>query len=257
MEQAFSWWSFCRNGMEPDRLCKEAARIGYAGVEMPPPEIWPVAQKAGLRIVSLVGHGSIADGLNRWANHDRIESEIVAKLEIARQWNVPNLIVFSGNRNGLSDDEGADATVAGLNRLAPLAEAAGVTLVMELLNSKINHADYQADHTEWGLDVCLRVGSPRVKLLYDIYHMQVQEGDIIATIQKHGAEWFGHYHTAGVPGRNELSETQELNYPAIVHAIAQTGYDGFIGHELLPKGDPIAALQQAFEVCSLAPPAPQ
>ena len=251
MEQAFSWWSFCRNGIEPERLCKEAARMGYAGVEMPPPEMWPIAQKAGLRIVSLAGHGSIADGLNRRENHDRIESEIAEKLEIARQWNIPNLIVFSGNRNGLSDADGADATIAGLKRLAPLAESAGVTLVMELLNSKSNHPDYQADRTEWGVDVCQQVGSPRVKLLYDIYHMQVQEGDIIATIQKHGAEWFGHYHTAGVPGRHELDAAQELNYPAIVRAIAQTGYNAFIGHELLPKGDPIAALQQAFDVCQI------
>lgn len=252
MKQAFSWWAFAKNE-EPERLVREAARIGYAGVEMPPPDLWPVIRDAGLRIVSIGGHQSLSDGLNKRDNHARIENEIAAKLELAKEWDIPHLIVFSGNRNGQSDHAGAEATIAGLQRVAPLAEKAGVTLIMELLNSKVNHPDYQADRTEWGVRVCQAVASPRVKLLYDIYHMQIMEGDIIATLQKYGPEFFAHYHTAGVPGRHDLDDAQELNYPAIVRALAQTGYDGYLGHEFLPKGEPVTALQKAFEVCRDAP----
>ena len=256
MKQAFSWWAFAKN-VEPERLVKEAARIGYAGVEMPPPDLWPVIRDAGLRIVSIGGHQSLSDGLNKWENHTRIEDEISAKLELAKEWDIPYLIVFSGNRNDQSDEAGAEATIAGLQRVAPLAEKANVTLIMELLNSKVNHPDYQADKTEWGVHVCQAVASPRVKLLYDIYHMQIMEGDVIATLQKYGPEFIAHYHTAGVPGRHDLDDAQELNYPAIVRALAQTGYDGYLGHEFLPKGEPVAALQNAFEVCQEGPPAPQ
>ena len=257
MNQAFSWWAFCKNKdpnllwREAAALCREAARIGYIGVEMPPFELWLLIKDFGFKIVSIGGHQSLGDGLNKTENHDRIAGEIEQNLQKARQWNIPNLIVFSGNRNGLTDEAGAEATIAGLKRLAPLAEAANVTLVLELMNSKIDHPDYQADHTEWGVRVCQAVNSPRVKLLYDIYHMQTMEGNVIATIQKYGPEFFAHYHTAGVPGRHELNDAQELNYSAIVSAIAQTGYTGFIGHEFLPKGDPVAALEHAFAVCDI------
>ena len=250
IRQSLSWWCFARNGMEPERLLREAARIGYAAVELIGEQHWPLIKEHGLRIAAVSGHGTLTDGLNRRENHDRIAGEIAANLEKAVQWQIPNLIVFSGNRNGLADDEGAKITAECLRRVAPLAEQAGVNLVLELLNSKVNHPDYQADHTAWGVRVCEMVGSPRVKLLYDIYHMQVMEGDVIATIRAHHAH-IGHYHTAGVPGRHDLDETQELYYPAIVRAIAETGYDGFLGHEFVPKGDPIAAIEAAFHTCTI------
>ncbi len=158
---------------------------------------------------------------------------------------IPNLLCFSGNRNGLDDEVGAEITAAGLARIAPAAEEAGVTLVLELLNSKVDHPDYQADHTAWGVQVCRAVGSPRVKLLYDIYHMQIMEGDIIRTIQA-VHPFIGLYHTAGNPGRNDLDDEQELNYAAILRAIRATGYTGYISHEFIPKGDPAAALRTTF-----------
>ena len=167
-----------------------------------------------------------------------------------RDRGIPALICFSGNRNaGQSDEDGLEATVAGLKRAAPYAERRGVNLNLELLNSRVDHPGYQADHTAWGAEVCRRVGSPRVRLLYDIYHMQIMEGDVIRTIGDN-IRWIGHFHTAGNPGRKDLDDSQELQYAAICAAIAETGYDLFLAHEFTPKGDPIEALRRAFEVCS-------
>jgi hydroxypyruvate isomerase len=250
IKQSIAWWCFVPRLLAPEALMRAAAEIGYAGVEIVPPEHWQLAREHGLEIASIVGHASIAEGLNRREHHERIEREIVANLKLAEQWAIPNLICFSGNRAGLADAEGAEVTAEGLRRLAPAAEAAGVTLILELLNSKINHPDYQCDHTDWGAEVCRAVGSPRVKLLYDIYHMQVMEGDIIDTIRRN-SDLIGHYHTAGVPGRHEIDETQELSYPAIVRAIGATGYNGYLGQEFVPQGDPIVALKAAFELCKL------
>jgi hydroxypyruvate isomerase len=248
MKQAVAWWCLTPRALTPEQLVRAAAEIGYAGIELAEPEYWPLIRAHGLTIVSTRGHESLTDGLNRRENHDRIEREVLANLKVAAQWGIPVLICFSGNRNGLADDLGAEITAAGLRRVARAAEDADVTLALELLNSKVNHPDYQCDHTAWGLRVCELVGSPRVKLLYDIYHMQVMEGDVMRTIRDHHAA-FGHYHTAGNPGRNELDETQELNYRAIVRAIRETGYDGYIGQEFIPRGEPVAALRAAFEVC--------
>jgi hydroxypyruvate isomerase len=248
MKQAVAWWCLTPRALTPEQLVRAAAEIGYAGIELAEPEYWPLIRAHGLTIVSTRGHESLTDGLNRRENHDRIEREVLANLKVAAQWGIPVLICFSGNRNGLADDLGAEITAAGLRRVAWAAEDAGVTLALELLNSKVNHPDYQCDHTAWGLRVCELVGSPRVKLLYDIYHMQVMEGDVMRTIRDHHAA-FGHYHTAGNPGRNELDETQELNYRAIVRAIRETGYDGYIGQEFIPRGEPVAALRAAFDVC--------
>jgi hydroxypyruvate isomerase len=248
MKQAVAWWCLTPRALTPEQLVRAAAEIGYAGIELAEPEYWPLIREHGLTIVSTRGHESLTDGLNRRENHDRIEREVLANLKVAAQWGIPVLICFSGNRNGLADDLGAEITAAGLRRVAWAAEDAGVTLALELLNSKVNHPDYQCDHTAWGLRVCELVGSPRVKLLYDIYHMQVMEGDVMRTIRDHHAA-FGHYHTAGNPGRNELDETQELNYRAIVRAIRETGYDGYIGQEFIPRGEPVAALRAAFDVC--------
>jgi hydroxypyruvate isomerase len=249
IKQSLAWWCFGR-ALAPETLIAEAKRIGYAGVEMCPQEHWQKVRDGGLRIVTEGGHASLTDGLNKPENHDRIEREINAKLELAQKWDIPALIVFSGNRNGLADEKGIETTARGLQRVAKAAEDAGVTLVLELLNSKVNHPDYQCDRTAWGVAVCQAVNSPRVKLLYDIYHMQIMEGDVIRTIRDNIA-YIGHFHTAGNPGRNDLDEEQELYYPAICRAIAATGYDGYVGQEFSPKGEPVAALEQAFKVCDI------
>lgn len=251
IRQSFSWWCFVRDASHAEHVVSGAAKIGYEACELLGEDFWPLARRYGLTIAAVPGHESLTDGLNRRANHERIEQEVRRRLEQAVAWGIPNLICFSGNRNGLDDRTGLEVTAEGLARLAPLAEDAGVTLVLELLNSKVDHPDYQADHTAWGLEVCRMVGSPRVKLLYDIYHMQIMEGDVIRTISD-SATAIGHYHTAGVPGRRDMDETQELYYPAIMRAVANTGYGGFVGHEFIPKGDPVEALRRAYELCGVS-----
>jgi hydroxypyruvate isomerase len=249
-KQSVSWWCF-KDLLSPEALVSAAAEIGYAGVELVEEAHWPLIRDHGLRITAISGHTSITDGLNDRAQHARILGELEASLEKAARWNIPNVICFSGSRRTLSDAHGIEATAEALRRAAPLAEAAGVTLVLELLNSRVDHPDYQCDRTAWGVQVCAQVGSPHVRLLYDIYHMQIMEGDIIATIQAH-AGWFAHYHTAGVPGRHEIDGSQELHYPAIARAIAETGYTGFVGQEFIPIGDPIAGLRHAFAACDVS-----
>jgi hydroxypyruvate isomerase len=238
------WWCFVPKLLTPEALLRSAAEIGYAGIELAGSAYWPMIADAGLEIATERGHESLTDGLNRRENHDRIEREITANLALAQQWKIPTLICFSGNRGGLDDEAGAEHTAEGLRRVARAAEEAGVTLALELLNSKVNHPDYQCDRTDWGAKVCEWVDSPRVKLLYDVYHMQVMEGDVIRTIQTHH-RLFGHYHVAGNPGRHEPDAGQELNYPAIYAAIRATGYAGHVGMEFVPAGDPIAALRNA------------
>jgi hydroxypyruvate isomerase len=250
LKQSVSWWCFARDPLTPRDLVRAAADIGYAAIELAGQEHWQLIKDHGLTIASTGGHQSIVSGLNRRDQHERIEKEILASIALAERWAIPNLICFSGSREGLGDMEGAEITAEGLRRVAPAAESAGVNLVIELLNSKVDHPDYQCDHTAWGLQVCQMVDSPRVRLLYDIYHMQIMEGDIIRTIRAHHA-FFAHYHTAGNPGRNDMDDTQELNYPPIMRAILETGYDGYIGHEFIPKGDPIAALRAAYELCDV------
>ena len=247
IKQSLAWWAV-KGTLTPDVLIREAKRIGYHGVEMCPVEQYAPVTDAGLKIVTTGGHHSISDGLNRAANHDRIEREINENLELAVKWGIPALIVFSGERKGLSDEEGAEVTAQGLSRVAKAAEDAGVTLILELLNSKVDHPDYQCDRTVWGAKVCATVNSPRVKLLYDIYHMQIMEGDLIRTIRGNLAH-IGHFHTAGNPGRHELNDTQEIYYPPIMRTIAESDYTGYVGQEFVPVGDPIVALEQAYKVC--------
>jgi hydroxypyruvate isomerase len=237
--------------MSPHGFLRTVADVGYEGVDLVPEDYWPLVKEHGLAIAAIDGHGSIAAGLNRRENHPRIAREICARLALAEKWGISNLICFSGDRGGLDDATGAAITAEGLSKVAGAAEDAGVTLALELLNSKIDHPDYQCDRTAWGIDVCRLVGSPNVKLLYDIYHMQIMEGDIIRTIQT-CHPFFGHYHTAGNPGRHELDQTQELNYPAILRALVATGYEGYVGQEFVPVGDPTAALRAAFEVCNVS-----
>lgn len=242
---SFTWWSFADRGADARTLIAATAGMGYDGIEMAEEEWWPVIAEAGLAIASHRGHGTLEDGLNNPANHDRIEREILANIELAQQWGTPTLIVFSGNARGLSAEAGIEQTVRGLNRVARAAESAGVTLALELLNSRVDHPDYQCDRTAWGLSVIEQVNSPAVRLLYDVYHMQIMEGDVIRTIEaRHPA--FGHYHVAGNPGRHEPDLAQELWYPAIYAAIANTGYAGWVGMEYIPRADPLASLQASL-----------
>jgi len=250
IKQSISWWCFAQRGMTIERMVRIAADIGYEAIELVEQEHWQFIKDHGLTIASLKGQSSIEEGFNRREHHDHLEREVCANIALAAQWGIPNVIVFSGNRDGLDDKTGAEITAQGLKRLARTAQDEGVTMILELLNSKVDHPDYQADKTIWGVQVCQMVDSPVVRLLYDIYHMQVMEGDIIRTIrQYHG--YFAHYHMAGNPGRQELDERQELQYKPIIQAIAATGYKGYLGQEFIPTGDPEVALRQAFEICNI------
>jgi hydroxypyruvate isomerase len=251
LRQSFSWWCFANRGLEPEALLSTAKKIGYEAVDLIDEELWPLATKQGLRIAAISGHGTLTDGLNRRENAQRIEEELKAKIIKAEKWKIPALICFSGNRGGLEDQPAIAQCAETLSRVAPFAQNAGVTLVMELLNSKVDHPDYHCDRTPWGVQVIRQADSPAVKLLYDIYHMQVMEGDVIRTIRKNH-QHFGYYHTAGNPGRCEPDERQELYYPAIYSAILATGYCGFISHEFIPEGDLQQALAAAFAACAAA-----
>ena len=237
-----------------DDVFREAKAIGYAAVEMWSreddfEEVLELARKHRLVVASMCGHNSLPDGLNKRSNHERIEHELKESIDIAKRAGIPGVICFSGNRQPWqSEIEAIEAVADGLKRIAPYAEKQGVNVNMELLNSKVDHPGYQCDHTAWGVAVCERVNSPRVKLLYDIYHMQIMEGDVIRTIREN-IRWIGHFHTAGNPGRNDMDDTQELNYAGICTAIAQTDYDLYVGHEFMPKGEPIEALRRAFALC--------
>lgn len=250
IKQSVCYWCFANRGVTSEQLIKSAAEIGYASFDMPPEEYWGMIKDHGLKIATIVGHASLTDGLNKRSNHNRIEQEILKNIDIAAENGIVGLICFSGNRNGLPDDEGIEITAEGLLRVAKAAEEKKVYLFLELLNSKRDHKDYQCDHTAWGVEVVKRVNSPFVKLLYDIYHMQIMEGDVIQTIRDN-IQYIGHFHTAGNPGRRDLDEEQELYYPAIMRAIKETGYDMYVGQEFVPKGDPIEALRSAFKICDV------
>jgi hydroxypyruvate isomerase len=250
ISQSVAWWCFVPDKLTPERFVKAVAGAGYKAVELVPPEYWSLVADHGLALSAIAAHQPLTIGLNRRDLHDRLEEEIKASIENAKRLKIPNLICFSGNRNGLDDKAGIENTAEGLARVAPAAEAAEITLALELLNSKVDHPDYQADHTTWGVKVCQAVASPRVKLLYDIYHMQVMEGDIINTLRSI-KDYISYYHTAGNPGRNDLDEDQELFYPAILKAIKKTGHAGYVTHEFVPKGDPIIALKATFDTCAI------
>ena len=242
-QQSISHWCFA-NASDADFAA--VYELGVRGIELAPPESWPKFRDMGFSIVSHGGHKSIESGFNRRENHARIWDELRASLELAQKFEIPNLIVFSGNREGLDDSEGAKICVEGLNAIKAEAESAGVTLIMELLNSRVNHKDYQCDTTAWGAQVVSQVNSPRVKLLYDIYHMQIMEGDLIRTIRDN-IDHIAHFHTAGNPGRNDLDDNQEIFHPPIARAIDDLGYSGWVGHEFIPKKPMVEAVREAFE----------
>ena len=247
--QSFSWWCFANRGLGPEALLAVAAKIGYEAVDLIEEELWPLAVRQGLRIAAINGHASLENGLNRSENADRIVDELKVRVAQAAKWKIPALICFSGSRGDLEDQPAMAQCAETLSRVASCAHDAGVTLVLELLNSKVDHPDYQCDHTSWGVQVVEQVNSPAVKLLYDIYHMQIMEGDVIRTIP-HNHQHFAYYHTAGNPGRGQPGERQEINYPAIYSAILATGYRGFISHEFFPENDPREALLGAFTACA-------
>ncbi len=247
LKQSVARW--CYSQMSLDDLCQAAARIGLKGIDLVDSKDWPTVQKYGLVPAMTPGGGTIADGLNRKENHDRLEHEFRENIENAAKAGVPNVITFSGNRRGLPDEIGLANCVTGLNRVKKIAEDKGVTICLELLNSKVNHKDYQCDHTEWGVAVMKGVDSPRVKLLYDIYHMQIMEGDIIRTIRDN-IQYIAHFHTGGVPGRHEIDNTQELNYGAVAKAIVDLGFQGYMAHEFVPAApDGIQSLEAAAKLC--------
>jgi len=242
--------------MSLESLFREISAIGYSAVELwnrddEFGEIVETARRYSLVVASMCGHQSLEDGLNERSNHDRIESELKLSIEIAAEFGIPGVICLSGNRrDGLNEEDGIIAVADGLRRVAPYAEEKKINLNLELLNSKVDHPGYQCDHTSWGVAVCERVSSPRVKLLYDIYHMQIMEGDVIRTIREN-IEWIGHFHTAGNPGRADMDDTQELNYRGICAAIAELSYNGYVGHELVPKADLEQALRDTFAICNV------
>ena len=235
-----------------DDMAREAARLGCKGFDLIEPADWPILKKHGLlpTMYPPGPGGTISDALNRTENHARLEKLMHDALDLSAANGAPNVITFSGNRRGMSDAEGADNCVTFLNKVKAHAEEKGVTICMELLNSKIDHPGYMCDHTSWGVRVMEGVGSPNVKLLYDIYHMQIMEGDLIATIRRN-IQWIGHFHTGGVPGRHQLDDSQEVNWAGVMKAIGDTTFRGYIAHEFVPTDHPLQFLTQAVEMCDV------
>ena len=251
LKQSVSRWPFAN--VPFDRFCQEAATMGIRAIDLLRPKDWERVRAHGL--VCSMGEPTdrqdfIATGFNDRTHHPMLLAELEETIPLAARHNVPNVIAMFGNREGRRDGESIAACVEGLREIAPLATEHGVTVCVELLNSKVDHQDYQGDRTWFGIEVIDGVESPHVKLLYDIYHMQIMEGDVIRTIRD-TIQHIAHFHTGGVPGRHELDESQELNYRAVATAIADQGFQGYLAHEFNPTGDPMAALRQAVETCDV------
>lgn len=225
--------------------------MGLKAIDLLNEDEWEVPRRYGL-ICSMGygGGGEIPSAMNRLENHARIEEAFRKSIPLAAKLGVPNIITFSGNRAGMTDDEGAKNSIIGLNRVKKIAEDHGVTICMELLNSKVDHKDYMCDHTAWGVRVMQEVNSPHVKLLYDVYHMQIMEGDLIRTTTQN-INWIGHFHTGGVPGRHELDDTQEVQWDGVMRAIAATNFAGYVAHEFIPTRDPLTCLREAVDLCDV------
>jgi hydroxypyruvate isomerase len=249
IHHSVSQW--CYDDIPLEEFAKACKEMGIESVELLYEKDWATVIKAGLKCA--VGYATdwgIPKGFNHTANHEKLITDFEAMIPKAAAAGVPNLICFSGNREGQNDNEGMINCAKGLRKLMPTAEKYGVTIIMELLNS-YGHKDYQCDKTSWGSALCEMIGSERFKLLYDIYHMQIMEGNIIDTITSH-SQYIGHYHTGGVPGRHELDETQELYYPAIMNAIVKTGYKGFVGQEFVPsQKDKLESLRKCIRICDV------
>jgi len=248
IKQSVCKWCFGKVPLET--FAGACAAMGLRSIELVEPNEWDILKRHGL-ICAMTPSHSIGKGLNRVENHDECLGKIRKSIEATAAAGFPNVICFSGNRAGMDDEEGLKNCAAALKQIVSFAEEKNVTICMELLNSKRNHADYMCDRTAWGARLVRSVGSERFRLLYDIYHMQVQEGDVIDTI-KEFADCIGHYHTAGVPGRHEIDASQELNYPAIMKAIVDTGFDGYVAQEFTPRSkDPMGSLRQAVNICDI------
>ena len=243
---------WCYPDLNLEELCHVANELGLVGIDLIGPKGWSTLKKNNL--ISTMCNGaeiSLTKGFNHKNYHNRLVDNYLEHIDFVADAGYTNLICFSGNRNGMDDETGLKNSVEGLKKILGRAEKRGVVIQMELFNSKINHPDYMCDNTPWGIELCKRLDSPNFKLLYDIYHMQISEGDIIRTIQDHH-QYFGHYHTAGVPGRNEIDETQELFYPAIMQAIVATGFKGYVAQEFIPTAkDPVESLRRAISICDV------
>ena len=249
LSQSVCRW--CYGDIPLRTFCREVARVGLTAVDLLHPHEWAIAREHGLSCSTGYGRGgTLTDGLNDPANHAAIVRNLERTLPEAARAGVANVITFVGNRRGMTDAEGIDHCVSGLRRLAPVAENENVTIVLEMANSRVDHLDYQGDHTAFGVEVVERVASPRVKLVYDVYDMQIMEGDIIRTIQANQAS-IGLYHTGGVPGRREIDRRQEINWRAVATAIVETGFTGYLAHEFVPTRDPIASLRYAVRLCDV------
>lgn len=247
INQSVSKW--CYGKFSLDEMCQIGKKMGLKAIDLLSPNDFPTLKKHGL-VCSMINTHDLRKGLNRKENHERCLAQIRSAIDAAAEYEFPNVITFPGNRAGMPDDVGIENMTTALKQIAGYAERKKVTICIEYLNSKVNHKDYMFDKMAWGVEVCKRVGSERVKVLYDIYHAQIMEGDIIRTIQDYH-EYIGHYHTGGNPGRNEIDETQELYYPAIMHAIVKTNYNGYVAHEFIPKRDPIESLAYAVRICDV------
>ena len=249
LKQSVSRW--CYGKIPMPEFCKAVAGLGLTAIDLLGEADWPVVRDHGL-ICSMgnAGGGSIPDGLNVKANHDNIVRNFERLIPKAKALQVPNVITFFGNRRGMSDEEATANCIEGLNRVKKIGEENGVTICVELLNSKIDHKDYQGDRSKFGVEIVKAVASPRVKLLYDIYHMQIMEGDLIRTIRENH-EYFAHFHTGGVPGRHELDGTQEVDWRAVATAIADLKFEGYFAHEFVPTRDPLTSLKEAIVLCDV------
>jgi hydroxypyruvate isomerase len=247
INQSVSQWCFGKWSL--DELCQVSKKLGLKAIDLLGPNDFETVKKHGL-VVSMVNSHPLGNGLADKKFHDACLAKLRETIDATSVAGFPNVISFSGNRRGIPDDVGIENAVEALKKIVGYAEQKRVTIVLEYLNSKVDHKDYMFDKTAWGVEVCKRVGSDRVKILYDIYHAQIMEGDIIRTIKQNGA-YIGHYHTGGNPGRNEIDDTQELYYPAIMRAIAETGFKGYVAHEFIPKQDPLTSLTYAARICDV------
>ena len=243
---------WCFSDMSVEKLSVEAKRIGLKGIDLVGPKDWPILKEHGLESTMCNGAEiNLIDGWNTKANHPILIKNYTEMIELVAKAGYKNLICFSGNRRGMDDETGLKNCTEGLKKVLAIAEKNKVVLSMELLNSKVDHKDYQCDKSAWGIELCKRIGSENFKLLYDIYHMQIDEGDVIRTI-KNNHQYFSHYHTAGVPGRNEIDQTQELYYPAIMKAILSTGFKGYVAQEFIPlQANKIGSLEKSVQICDV------
>ncbi len=247
INQSVSKWCYGKFSLE--EMCAIGKKMGLKAIDLLGPNDFPTLKKHGLACSMINTHG-LTKGINRKENHEECLAKIRTAIDAAAEYKFPNVITFPGNRAGMPDDVGVENSVIAMKKIAGYAEKKSVTICLEYLNSKVNHKDYMFDKMSWGVEVCKKVGSESVKVLYDIYHAQIMEGDIISTLRTY-KDYIGHYHTGGNPGRNEIDESQELYYPAIMRAIVKTGYKGYVAHEFIPKKDPIESLAYAVRICDV------